>query len=241
MKYAARSDTGKVRTINQDAVFAADKEGAGLFLVADGMGGHSHGEKASRLIVKKLTEWWECFWPETYGGNFMQMMYSLKQMVQQANEEIYENYNRENICGSTVALLFIYNGAYGVLSAGDSRIYVYHRWKIRQITTDEVWEKQPGIAPSELQKNWKQHHGKLYNAAGIRREMQCRVVTDEWKAGMVFLICSDGLYKYCRERFLRRCMKHVQRGYHPQRMAEVLVNRVYEMGAEDNVSLILVQ
>lgn len=240
MKFAARSDAGKVRMINQDAIFAANNREAGIFLVADGMGGHSHGEKASQLIAGKMEEWWSCFLPENYNNDFMRMIIGLKQAVQQANRQIFEEYNKRDICGSTIALLFIYKRFYGILFAGDSRIYAYHKWTFRQITTDEVWENQPGLLPFEKQEHWDRCHGRLYNAVGIRKEMQCRIVTDIWKPGMVFLICSDGLYKYCSKPLLKKYLKQASRKKIPHICADALWNSVCETEAGDNISMILV-
>lgn len=241
MKYVALSEKGKVRKINQDSIFAASGKNVGLFIVADGMGGHSQGEKASQLIVRRMSEWWETFQKEKNNSSFMQIMNSLKKTAKEVNEEIYQVYNKEDICGSTMVLLFICKNAYGIISAGDSRIYLYHRWKFRQMTIDEVWENQPALTPLERKNNWDRCHGRLYNAVGIRKEMQFHIVTDQWKTGMIFLICSDGLYKYCQEKFLIKCMRKARVNWNLQISVDALLSKVYEQDAEDNISLILVK
>lgn len=241
MKYVALSDKGKARKINQDSIFATSDKNAGLFIVADGMGGHSQGEKASQLIVRRMSEWWEVFQKENNSSSFMQIMNSLKNTAKEVNEEIYQDYNRDDICGSTMVLLFIYKGAYGIISAGDSRIYLYYRWKLRQMTVDEVWEKQPDLTSFERKSGWERCHGRLYNAVGIRKEMQFHIVTDQWKTGMIFLICSDGLYKYCQKRFLINCMRKARLNRNLQSSAKALLSAVYEQDAEDDISLILVK
>ncbi len=240
MRHAMICEIGKVRKINQDAVFAASCKEAGLFAVADGMGGHSQGERASQLIIRKMAQWWEAFHPEKYGGQFAQMMHGLQQAAEQANQEIYEAYNRQAVCGSTMALLFIWQNSYGMIFAGDSRIYLYHRRKFRQMTVDEVWENQPDLTPWEREQHWERCHGRLYNAVGIQKELRCSVVTGELTYGMVFLLCSDGLYKYCPWQYLKKYMRKAGKAENPQFVTEDLRNRVYESEARDNISAILV-
>ncbi len=240
MRYAMVCEIGKVRKINQDAAFSASCNETGLFVVADGMGGHSQGEKASQLIVRNMERWWETFHPQKYGNHFMQMMYGLRQEAERANQEIYENYNKNAVCGSTMVLLFLWKDAYGMIFAGDSRIYLYHKHKLRQLTVDEVWENQPDLTQWERERHWERYHGRLYNAVGIQKELRCSVVANERKAGMVFLLCSDGLYQYCPWQQLKKYMKKAGKAEHPECVAEALRNSVYRSQAKDNFSAILV-
>lgn len=241
MRYANLSDTGKVREINQDAVFAASNGQAGLFAVADGMGGHSKGEQASRHLVRKIEQWWCRFQPEAYGYDFKNMMQGLQQAAAEANQEIYHQYNSQDICGTTLVLLWIWNNAYGLLHAGDSRAYLYAQHRFRLLTIDEVWENQPGLTRLNRELGWEQNHGKLYNAVGIRKQLQCQVQAGECSPGMVFLLCSDGLYRFCPQRYLKKYMKNLARTHNPQRCAASLFDKVYGGEAKDNISIILVE
>lgn len=241
MKHVGICDVGKVRDINQDAILTVSKDNCGLFVVADGMGGHSQGEKASQHIVQTLLEWWKAFSPAKYDNDFKRMIYALKQMLEQANREIYRSYNQTATCGSTAVILFIYKNTYGILYAGDSRIYMYYERKLRQMTVDEVWENQPDLSPKERKLCWDYCHGKLLNAVGIKQEIECKVITDELEEGMVFLLCSDGLYKYCSERYLKRCMKKARNAGNVEYSCACLLDKVYEGQAKDNISIVLVQ
>lgn len=241
MRHAMVCDIGKERRINQDAVFSANCKDAGLFVVADGMGGHSQGEKASQWIIQKMAEWWNAFQPEKYGDDFVRMMNSLEQTAEQANRDIYQNYNKEVVCGSTMVLLFIYKDAYGMIFAGDSRIYLYHRWRLRQLTVDEVWENQPDLTQWERENNWDQYHGKLYNAVGTKEVLRCNVITGKLQSGMAFLLCSDGLYKYCPQRYIKKCMKKIKRTEKLEISTAALLSKVYDSEAKDNISAIFVE
>ncbi len=240
MKYARICDIGKVRSTNQDAVLAVSRDDMGLFVVADGMGGHSQGEKASRHMIRKFQDWWEDFCKEDYDGDFKRIMSAVQKTAEQAGREIYQKYNQTDICGTTMALLLIYQDTYGLLYAGDSRVYLYHRYQCRQITVDEVWENQPHLTKAEKEAGWERCHGKLYNAVGISANMRCNKITNMLKPGMVFLLCSDGLYKYCTKQNIKKYMKKAGRDKTPEMIAQTLLDQAYEHGAEDNVSLIVV-
>jgi serine/threonine protein phosphatase PrpC len=241
MRYAKICDVGKVREVNQDAIFCASKIDCGLFAVADGMGGYSLGEKASEEIVRALGIWWKDFASEKYGYDFKLMMRGLIQTVENANQRIYQTYNGEKICGSTVVILFLYRNVYGILCAGDSRIYLYYKGKFRQLTVDDVWENQVGLSDRERISSWEHCHGKLVNAVGVRKQIHCRMVTDELKDGMVFLLCSDGLYKFCSEQYIKKCMKISKKEERLEYSCVRLRDKVYEGGAKDNVSIVLVR
>lgn len=240
MKHVQVSDVGKVRNVNQDAVYAVSCGDVGLFAVADGMGGYTQGEKASGLIVDKLANWWNAFDATKYDKDFKRMLSSLQQVLEEANRDIFQQYNQEAVCGSTVVVLFIYHNSYGILHAGDSRVYLYEEHKIKQLTIDEVWENQAELTPEERKKNWNSCKGKLLNAVGIRKDLQCRIITNQVRKGMVFLLCSDGLYKYFPERKLRKYMKRVQKGKSLDESCEQLLEKTLEGEAKDNISVVMV-
>lgn len=83
-EYAGKSDIGKVRKINQDAFGVFQKEDAGLFVIADGMGGYDDGEKASQTVVAELSNWWNSFSPILFGYEFQRMMSSIDLVIEYA-------------------------------------------------------------------------------------------------------------------------------------------------------------
>ena len=124
LEFCGKSDIGQKREINQDMLGMYQKEDAGLFVAADGMGGHTDGEKASRLVVAQLADWWKDFSPDMYEYEFRKMIVAIEQSIEYANEKIYKNFNLNGICGTTVVVLFIYQNRYAVVYAGDSRCYL---------------------------------------------------------------------------------------------------------------------
>lgn len=240
MEYKGVCDIGLKRTVNQDAVFMAAKGETGLFCVADGLGGHSHGERASGEIVHSLEKWWKNFREGDYVDGFSEMMFALNQVLVKTNENIYQMSGEREICGSTVVVLFIHGERYGVLSAGDSRVYLCRGFRVKQITVDEVWENQIGLAVKGSQQRYHPDRGKLTNAVGIEKEARITSITDSVKTGTIFMLCSDGVYKMLSSCSLRRHLEKC-RQYSLDATVNRIMTEVYERGAEDNASAVLVK
>ena len=247
--FLGKSDIGQKREVNQDMIGMYQKDDAGLFVVADGMGGHTNGEKASQMVVAQLADWWDSFSPKIYEYEFRKMLSAVEQVIEYANKRIYEEYNRNGICGTTVVVLFIYQNRYGIIYAGDSRCYLRHchkglfsqggKWE--QITTDEVWENRSDLSRKERKMKNHPNRGKLVNAVGIGKEIQCRVITDTVLPDALFLLCTDGLYKYCADKRLRDCIRKSKNRKDLEQSVDKLIEEVYRNGADDNISLIIVK
>ena len=240
MKYMEISDIGKTMNINQDTTLAINNGEYGLFAVADGMGGHSNGELASRYIIKMLQGWWLSFDASYYQHDFMKMVNAVGDTLRKANSDVYHLYNRSGICGSTMVVLFVSKDAYGLFYAGDSRLYIQYNNSFKQVTNDETWENQSDLQESERKRRWDELNGCLVNAVGIREELQCRVKTDMVRPGMVFLLCSDGLYKFCPVTNLQKCL-HIERYGNLELCCRSLLESVYQTKANDNISFIVIQ
>ena len=108
IKYGCFSDVGKVREVNQDSIFCRQKDGVGLFAVADGMGGHTDGELASQEVADQLIQWWNVYVTESEPSDFVDLIKSLEKTIRIANNNINQKYNNGVICGCTLAVLFIF-------------------------------------------------------------------------------------------------------------------------------------
>lgn len=241
MRHVEVCDIGKERDINQDAIMASSMDGYGIFAVADGMGGHSHGELASRHIIKALGKWWEDFEPVRFNDNFQGIVSDIRAVLEQANNNIYIKYNKNDICGSTAAVLFVSPDAYAIFNVGDSRIYMHYGDLFMQMTLDEIWENQGGLGEREKMEDRDGCRGKLVNAVGVYGTLCCTVCTDALKKGMVFLLCSDGLYKFCPETSLKKYMKKAALQESLERCGKSLLELVYQTKASDNISFVIVR
>lgn len=241
LEFAGKSDVGAKRKINQDSFCMFHKEDAGLFAVADGMGGHTNGEKASQTVIAQLSDWWTSFSPVLFDYDFRKMITDIGKVIRRANRMIYTRWNQTEVCGTTVTVLFIYRNVYGVIYAGDSRCYLSRGWKWEQVTIDEVWENQSGLDDDEREQKDHPNRGKLVNAVGIREDVRCRVITDLLLPDAKFLLCSDGLYKFCPDRFLRSSVRRCVDGNGMEYAVNKLIDKVYQNGAGDNITMVIVR
>ena len=176
----------------------------------------------------------------------MNTVHSMQTEEADANQEILDNTKEGEICGSTAIVLWIQENAWAVFSCGDSRCYhVYDsllKKRVIQLTTDDVWENQQqnicDLSTAEIQQDV--NFGRLIRAVGTNSNFSCSVRSDQMKDRTVFALCSDGIYKVCPERFLKKCLKKAMKTERLKTCVEEIKNEVYQNGAPDNLSLILV-
>lgn len=225
LAFSGCCETGLVREINEDAVLMRASDAGGLFLVADGVGGQSHGEVVSGLLRDGYSRWWEeQFLPRWERMEFNAALDGLKSTLKQVNRRVVERFG-ELTAGSTLALLFLFRGTCVYLSVGDSRIYRARRLSVQQVTLDDTYRSSNGAE-------------KLLSAVGIRAEPEFRIHTDPLRTGSRFLLCSDGVYRFVEPGALRRTL--LLPGNSPERLVEELSAEVERGGARDNYSMIYV-
>ena len=226
----AFSETGLKRNVNQDSILSMYNREAGLFVVADGMGGHFKGELASRLLISEYTDWWKSVENCVCGMEISEIVVELEKLLRMIHEKIKKMYHTyEAQGGTTLCLLFLCKNYYMVMNVGDSRAYFCRKRKCGQITADDIW-KEPG-----------KHYGKLTQAVGMRNEVQPHIYTGKLENMESFLLCSDGVYKYCEEKILMRHIKQAVWNKKLEKIAKRIQKCVYQKGAKDNLSLILIQ
>ena len=136
---SAKSDKGKVRASNQDSGYS----GNNLFIVADGMGGHSAGDIASQTIITALANL-------SKGGASNTNIFTLTSILEDVNEQLVaQNVEHERMAGSTIAVAFATGKNCTCLWAGDTRIYLYRRQRLLQLSTDHS-QLQELLAQGEI-------------------------------------------------------------------------------------------
>lgn len=230
------------RDVNQDAIYASADKGRGIFVVADGMGGHSGGEVASSAIVNGIRNWWD-------STDFTEAEVEIDSVAEQCNS-LLSNINAEvfayftaqgQVGGSTVAVLLIWDDRYVILSAGDSRIYRIRGKTLEQLTTDDVWENLPEVKHemSNERIECDSRFGKLTEALGSEERLKINRYGGMLSRRELFLLCSDGVYKYCTYGELEKIMcrkKFFKRAdWVKERIRKCAVKR----GVDDNYSAIV--
>ena len=190
---AGRSDTGKVRARNEDAFL--DQPQQGLWVVADGMGGHQAGDLASRLIVESLAEL-------PAGLDFEDRLDAVRDSLHRINRHLslgltLTGETQDLLVGSTVVALLAEGSQVACLWAGDSRCYLLRGRQLFQLTRDHSLLQQlvaeRGMRPDEAVRQPGAHA--LTRAVGAAEELQLDILELESLPGDVFLLCSDGLYQ----------------------------------------------
>lgn len=231
-----------IREVNQDAIYASAGGNRGIFVVADGMGGHFGGEIASGAIVNGVRNWWSSNDFETEKTGIDAIAEQCESLLTNINAELYARFCKQGqVGGSTVVILILCDDRYAILSAGDSRIYQARGKALEQLTTDDVWENLPEVRyeMSNEQVVCDPRFGKLTEALGSAERLKIRREGGMLSDRDVFLLCSDGVYKYCSREKLERilCGGAVFRSVDKKK--EMVRKCVLRGGVDDNFSAIL--
>ena len=223
-----------VRGINQDRAGQFFTGNCGLYFVADGMGGHYAGEKASETIFAMFASWWDEYVIAPQRPGFPQAVEQIRDIIQQSNLKIRQITPPHEICGATLVLLWLTDKDYAVFSVGDSRCYLATRRgflpHITQLTTDDV---ACGMGPGQ--------DGKLLRALGADDHCLISMQTGQVPAKAVFALCSDGVYKACPEKTWMQLLRGALFGTSLQQTSVLVSQEVRRNGAPDNYSLVLVK
>jgi len=243
---AGLSDVGCVRKHNEDNLLV-DQE-LGLFLVADGLGGHAAGEVASRIVVEKVEEFIsqtaerDRTWPLDYDARIPYDGNRLKAALilsdQAILEDIRENPERESM-GSTVVACLVKGDHVTLVHVGDSRAYLLNADGMEQITRDHSWvadQVANGIlTPEEARKH--PFRNVITQALGNGGDLDVSVQELQVKELDRLLLCSDGLSGMVPD---GEIWDIVQSSDSLDIAAEMLVKKALENGGEDNVTVVLV-
>ena len=170
---------GNVRHVNQDALI--ELTGAGVWVVADGMGGHLDGERASRLIVDAVA------WVTPRLGleaTVEEMSLRLASVNKLLVDERHGDQGDASICGSTVVALVIKKNFFSAIWAGDSRLYLLREGVLRAITQDHSLHEHDEEGARNI----------ITRAVGAAEHLELDVITERLQIGDRLLLCSDGLY-----------------------------------------------
>ena len=224
------SDVGCVRLVNEDSHLARDRDG--LWLVADGMGGHSKGSWASSEIASSLQDIWLPF--DLEGA-----VTATEAALVSVNASIYLAGRRDGkVIGSTVAALLIRARRFAVLWAGDSRVYRMRNDQLSLLTTDHSQVEQmvtAGLLSREEAEDHPMAH-MLSRAVGVRPELTLDLLRGDVLPSDVFVLCSDGLTRTVHDNEIEALVRQSA----PRAAAARLVELALERGAADNVTVMVV-
>jgi len=228
-----RTTTGRQRRVNEDAYLNLDD--LGLWLVADGMGGHTRGDVASRLIV-------EAFEGLTRPDSLENFAYQVKARLALANRRMRDEARAagsDQLMGSTVVAFLVYKREWMCLWAGDSRAYLLRDGRLIQLTRDHSVAEEL-IQRGKLRRDQAVSHpssNRITRAVGT----QDQLVVDQYRSflrdGDTVLLCSDGLTKEVSDDEVAAIIDD----YDCDEASEELVELSLERGARDNVTVAVIR
>ena len=233
MRYATFTVRGQGRTNNEDCLRVLPE--AGLFMVADGMGGHLAGEVASQIAVEAMADYLLKIAPQEPSE------IRLHKAVNYANKLIYaDSSQREEHCnmGSTLALVWQQQQLVYLAHIGDSRIYHFNQEHVRQLTSDhsvvEQMLREGAITPEEALNHPKKNM--LTRALGAEEKVQADVRIFQLPLPGFLLLCTDGLSSYLP---MPTVLPQVAARVSPEQMLPVLAELAKEAGSKDDITCIL--
>jgi protein phosphatase len=235
LRAAAQSDVGRRRRTNEDRY--GEDAALGLFLVADGMGGHTAGQVASRLAIETMLEGVR---EHGAGGSLTER---LRGAVARSNRHIFstaEAHAELSGMGTTLVALLVSGARAAVAHVGDSRVYRVRSGRIRQLTDDHslVGELQRRGEISADAAREHPHRHVLTRALGVRPEADPDLGELTLEPGDVFVLCSDGLTHHVRD---EEIAKAVTGETDLDEVCRRLVALTNARGGEDNVTVLLVR
>ncbi|GER88409.1 hypothetical protein KDW_25710 [Dictyobacter vulcani] len=248
----AKSDPGIKRKYkpNEDSLFAAQGliSGSskpplfGLFVVADGMGGHANGEDASRLAIQTIVNY---LLPKICSQGLRQSNAYEKLLVdgvQEANLAVHQNNMQQNAdMGTTMTAALVVDGMAYIVNVGDSRTYLYRpATGLRKVTLDHSVVAslvEAGIIkPDDIYTHPKRNQ--IYRSLGEKPAIEIDAFKEPLQPGDKIVLCSDGLWDMVRDPKIEAVVKSPVPN--PAIIGDALIKAALEGGGEDNVSVVVV-
>jgi len=242
MKIYAETDIGMIRKMNQDAYYISEENDKyKLCILADGMGGYTGGEIASRLACVSAAGYIK----ENFDANKEQtkedIIEIIKKSMEYSNNVVYEKSKETEELeqmGTTLEVCLIYNNRAYIGHIGDSRIYRIRQNIMRKLTTDHSYV-QKLVKDGKITKEEAINHPKknmLMKALGCEEQIEPDVMVKGFNKEDILLICSDGLTNMISEQEIYNIIEQdIRNG------AQNLVNKAKELGGYDNITVIIIE
>lgn len=223
------TDTGKVRSLNEDSVLDLNEQN--LWLVADGMGGHSNGDYASQLVTRTLSNY-------TRSPRAGICKARLITALASCNTHLLEKAHQDqvDVIGCTVAVIQSRKNSILCSWSGDSRIYRLRGDTLTELTTDH--SQQSAVEDRDLllyPRSLSEPSQMLTGAIGGDPQLALEHCWYQLQTGDAFLLCTDGLNKEVSDEEIRNAMLGSPSG---EKVLEVLSQLYQDRGARDNIGLV---
>ena len=229
---AGFSHVGHVRERNEDAWLGRTDNG--LWAVADGMGGHDEGQYASQAIVDALSKEFRADSLEFYLEQVRARLFDVNRHLHARAQAL----GADRCIGSTVAALLAVDDRCACIWAGDSRLYLWRRQNLFQVSRDHSMEQQwldEGQQAADIARHPQRHA--LTRAIGVGPSLQLEVRTFRVLPGDLLLLCSDGIYRELDPEELSILMGLVE----PSEIIRSMQTHILRRQAKDNMTAVVIR
>jgi protein phosphatase len=248
LELCALTETGRVRSHNEDSLFASPE--LGLAVVADGMGGYQAGEVASEIAVKVIVDCVRASLGESTAQDSghepvaWAMSQLLHDAVMLANHEIFQaasEYQEYRGMGTTVVAALFRDSHLCLAYVGDSRAYRWRGGDLHRMSADHsvIQEFVASGLYSEAEARARFNTNLVTRALGVDAEVEVDIIEERIVPGDRYLLCSDGLTDMVEDERIGTALSRDAESL--AATAEQLVTLANEAGGRDNISLILVR
>lgn len=226
------SHSGCVRDHNEDRLLAAPDKG--LWVVADGMGGHFGGDIAAQIVVDQSATVQRAITAPDLQARF-------EERILRANDEIraHSARNDDAMIGATLAAVLVHDDSFAAIWCGDSRVYLLREGRLHQVTRDHTEAQElldQGTITAEQAANWPRKNV-ITRAIGVQEDIQLDHEFGSLQDRDIFLLCSDGLTGHIDDHEIADALK----GRSAQAACDLLVQMTLDRGATDNVTVVAVR
>jgi len=239
LSYAARTDVGMIRSGNEDsfAVDAPVSATRGIFIVADGMGGHAAGEVASEMAVQIVTR--EIKDVKSISDSAIKLLGAALRMANRAIHDRTTTEPDKQGMGTTASVLVLSDARYLIGQVGDSRIYLLRDGGLKQLTKDHSYVQEQvdlgNLTPEQAR--YHPYSNVITRCVGASPEVEPDLYTGEARTGDIFLVASDGLTGMVDD---RRLAQLLMSRTEPERKVAALIAEANGRGGLDNITAIVV-
>jgi len=248
LNVAGKSHIGMKRKLNEDSYLISPD--LGLYVVADGMGGHKAGEVASRMVVETI----ENYWRRVNTSEDPLLKVPIKKDVSKnakhlinsisfANTLVHEAQKKPEYLrmGSTVSALLVEKDIIWSANVGDSPVYILDQGRLRLVSEEhsiEAEQRNMGFSDSfgstnPLMKNM------LTRVMGLNEKVDVYIMRMKPELGDIILACSDGLTNYMSEESVREVLNDTTKSL--EERVDLLIEGANRGGGGDNISVILLE
>ncbi len=235
---AGRTDVGVIRSGNEDNYLMVPERG--VFIVADGMGGHAAGEVASEMAVKIIAQELEGI----RGASDAQAADVMRRAIREANGAIFSRTLSEHDkrgMGTTATAMIINGTRYMIGQVGDSRAYVFRERRLDQLTKDHSYVQEQVDAGYLTPEQARTHpySNVITRCVGANSEVAPDVYAGTLRTDDIYLLASDGLTGMLEDHDLLNIMNSHAKS--PARMVDTLIAEANHRGGLDNITAIIIR